>query len=639
MEIDLSNGETAESTTEIGLVLLENIKASRDKRGRLIATSFLKLPDKKRFPDYYATTAMPIALNIIEAKLTQRGFPNLTTLESNIRRMVDNAKSYNIRSSDIFADAERIRKMTTDFMKKKNPAYNNKDYHAFPTPLPGEIEENAEDLDAEGDPDEMETDLNTHTGSNNEAAMGADKPVVNSETNGAKHKTPTPLISQEARSIFENCTFQKAQDKILNMMIQLTDERGNLISQPFLNLPPKKLESYYAIIKHPVSLRSLQQQVRGVHGRGAAKGNTPYNSWQVFETATFFLEKIPEAKALVKEPPLPASEPTGARIRLKVSTKTPEPPPKKIMLRVGGAQSTKIANLRHIATAPNVSGGESSSQADTTPRNGHPPSIGKPGSALNGISSLPAHKAAVSPTSSTKPKDPSPQRNRSVSISSTAQSWTAHKSEDVVLPALSVNPISKSRRPSYGSYQTTQNSRPDAFSMPPPIMMPRPLGDMQTPMMHLTPPNNMSLDSKSRLPGRDALITNLSISSHAGLKVPNPFHLDIPPSATATQQSITITLPATHYYLQIRPTFVVDPNRHHRVFATCGIQRLNPMPLPNSPNKFLYEARLLPGVNRIEVEMIAGPVRGAAKSGVSQEVELERISVFANLRKAQIADK
>jgi hypothetical protein len=37
------------------------------------------------------------------------------------------------------------------------------------------------------------------------------------------------------------------------------------------------------------------------------------------------------------------------------------------------------------------------------------------------------------------------------------------------------------------------------------------------------------------------------------------------------------------------------------------------------------------GVNKIEVEMVAGPARGAQKAGGGQDVDIEKFTVFANL--------
>lgn len=67
---------------------------------------------------------------------------------------------------------------------------------------------------------------------------------------------------------------------------------------------------------------------------------------------------------------------------------------------------------------------------------------------------------------------------------------------------------------------------------------------------------------------------------------------------------------------------------------TLGLQRLSAIPQraeDNDPRRPLYEARVLPGVNRIEVEMVAGLARGNAKAGPGHEIELEKITVFVNV--------
>ena len=51
----------------------------------------------------------------------------------------------------------------------------------------------------------------------------------------------------------------------------------------------------------------------------------------------------------------------------------------------------------------------------------------------------------------------------------------------------------------------------------------------------------------------------------------------------------------------------------------------------NDPRRPLYDFRVMPGVNRIEVEVIAGPLRGAPKIGTGQDVELERVTMFVNV--------
>lgn len=133
------------------------------------------------------------------------------------------------------------------------------------------------------------------------------------------------------------------------------------------------------------------------------------------------------------------------------------------------------------------------------------------------------------------------------------------------------------------------------------------------------------------------MITNLSLATHPGLNISRHFRMDLPPSHTMTQQSITVNLPSTHYYLQIKPTIAPSLlERQYKLFVTSG-NRLHAMPtIPGhavDQRHPLFEARLLPGVNRIEIELIAALPKGD-KLVNGQDFDLEKITVFANLMKS-----
>lgn len=77
--------------------------------------------------------------------------------------------------------------------------------------------------------------------------------------------------------------------------------------------------------------------------------------------------------------------------------------------------------------------------------------------------------------------------------------------------------------------------------------------------------------------------------------------------------------------------------RPSKLFVSVGMQRLNAVPQrveDSDARRPLYETRVLPGVNRIEVEMIAGPPRGTLKVGQGQDIELEKITIFVNVAKS-----
>ena len=67
--------------------------------------------------------------------------------------------------------------------------------------------------------------------------------------------------------------------------------RDQAIFAPFIHLPPRTLVDYYKIIRHPVSLKSVQKLVRGIKGREPPTGSTFLKSWHAFEEEVGYIWK------------------------------------------------------------------------------------------------------------------------------------------------------------------------------------------------------------------------------------------------------------------------------------------------------------------------------------------------------------
>ena len=124
--------------------------------GRPIDVHFMTLPSKvstsshipvriadqsfayDEVPDYYEFTKMPLALDMIEERLNNGEYTSLAQVESDCKRLVNNAKAYNDKKSIIYEDAEQLRKTASNWMVKHNPAYRDGNYVAVATPIPGE---------------------------------------------------------------------------------------------------------------------------------------------------------------------------------------------------------------------------------------------------------------------------------------------------------------------------------------------------------------------------------------------------------------------------------------------------------------------------------------------------------------------
>ena len=164
---------------------------------------------------------MPISIETIEAKLNRKDYPTLTTLESDVKRMVQNAKQYNESKSDVFLDAERIRKATFNWMSKMNPAYKGGGYAAFPTPIPAELEKKPK-----------LTLTNGSAKGKVEDKGSSGKPLADPTPRGQTSSSPPAIVVENGSAEvandelmdFAGKDFQQAQEQIIAECIAHTDE-------------------------------------------------------------------------------------------------------------------------------------------------------------------------------------------------------------------------------------------------------------------------------------------------------------------------------------------------------------------------------------------------------------------------------
>ncbi|KAJ6013260.1 hypothetical protein N7540_007851 [Penicillium herquei] len=438
----------------------------------------------------------------------------------------------------------------------------------------------------------------------------------------------------EPETEFEGDSMQTAQDKILTELFRLKDEDGEEVAYPFVGKPDRALyRDYYEIIQYPVSLRSIQKKVRGTDGRKKGTGMTAFPTWQSFaeevsylwrnareynedgsEIAAlagvmeeYFNQRLAEVRRIVPDPIQVDGHPELPRIKLKVGTKQSESGPQRLTLKMAGQTSepSKDNKTPSGVTVDNdslkrqeLTRTESMSQeADThhmTPR----------------TRSLRGQKIG-SPKSSTG------------TPSTTEQSHGATGVRDASGGIKSETPLTSSQRvdmhgPSHGPNGVSSDSAGGLF-----------LHDT-----HMQPPVEKSpIDSIWRRAGQDAtsaLIRNVQITTHYSLSLKDGFFLNIPPSSKLSQQTIAIPLPASHNLLTVKPTLILGTvQRQVKMIAHMGMQRLHPTGEASTP---AYDIQLHPGITRVDFEAIAGPARGAPKSGPpGSEVDYERVTIFFNL--------
>ena len=223
--------------------------------------------------------------------------------------MISNAKSFNVKTSQIYSDAEKVRKLVSNFMTERNPAYRNHNYQAVATPVPEGWQKRSEKVEStpkaeiEGDI-KAEESLSDSRSGRRSGRNPTQTPAAEEESRRAS-STPAIQDAEGAGEGFEGNTFQQAQDKIVTEMMNLTnkeyvyanllhitlslDPSHQLVSANFIHLPSRTLQDYYRLIKHPVSLKGLQKLVRGIKGHAPPLGTTLLKSWHAFEQEASYI--------------------------------------------------------------------------------------------------------------------------------------------------------------------------------------------------------------------------------------------------------------------------------------------------------------------------------------------------------------
>ncbi|KAI1809770.1 Bromodomain-containing protein [Poronia punctata] len=721
---DLSKGETNESTTAYGLSILESIRATTDKNGRAVSPFFETLPSRTENPEYYKQIRLPLSLGVIERKLKDKEYPHLSSLESDFKRLVSNAKETNDRGSTIFGDAERVRKAVSNLMVKHNPAYKSGNYQAVPTPLPPtpgpeeedepdekeEDDNNVEDNDdendgisstmdagadhvdeaeAEGEDEESDQDEEDEKAEDEEQEGGEEKDEDNDENEdnednenedkqengndnndddgpqprrrrasttrksetGASRDSATPArrsVQRQGKADhhyenvpFAGLSFQQAQEKVVEELIRHKEDSDEYpYFEPFLYLPPRTLKDYYEVIAEPLSLKKLQKQVLGRHGRGEATYISDFKGWSALEDQASLMWKnayhynedgseifsmaqeleemfhrlVKEAKEKVPEPPQP-------KIKLKLpNSGETSSHPKKITIHVGGKNSA--AGSPAPATAHS---GESETTRIETPV---PVQRSAYASAGGTLVNLGPRQNARSLSASVGPPSP-----RVLGVAAKAQ--TVAKTEDPVpTPSIARPQVTATTFKHF--VPVTANTQVVTPSGNAPTY---PLPQHQAPPPPPPPPRKSPTDILEATRYRpvpiresDALMPRLVVTSHPSVHVEHKLMTSFTASTTEYQKDVVLNVPATHFRVQLRPqvaAFLEAQQREWKLNVFHDTTRLYPTVF-HDKREPIFDATLRYGVNRVEVTLIAALPKGQkAPNGLT--MEMERFVVHFNV--------
>lgn len=217
--------------------LFSAVMTATSDDGRQLSAMFELLPSKSAYPDYYEIVSEPIDLKQIASRIQNQEYNTMGELEKDLLLMVRNARMYNAPGSQIYKDANTLRKIITtkkseiDIRKTQATKSSERIRAKRQNPFQPKWSAITASLKyGEGDEEESNFDENT----NDDTLNFSDTEEIESELN--------------------------PQWLLFNAIKDSPD------TEPFLRLPSKRIyPDYYQEIKHPISLSQIATKIKVIH--------------------------------------------------------------------------------------------------------------------------------------------------------------------------------------------------------------------------------------------------------------------------------------------------------------------------------------------------------------------------------------
>ncbi|KAG8931931.1 hypothetical protein FRC02_001953 [Tulasnella sp. 418] len=327
---------TEQEVSELGQRLWNTIKNAKDDNGRHMATDFLELPSKRKYPEYYKVIKRPISLEEIKTKLLSYEYKSLSSVKADFDLMFKNAKHFNEKNSGIWLDAQNLHNLVA------------REY----TILTGAS--NAHDNPSDDEDGDEYTD--------------------NAKSSKGKKARSNPLIT----------TIKTRLGKLLKKK----DPSGRSYSDAFIELPSKKEWAiYYEVIKKPISFDIIEKKLNRGHYdsvqafindvelmfSNAFEFNEEHSP--IWEDAKYLQDQFRELMADLITPATASNTAGGSvKIKLKVGAQSQAAETPSAQSKANRAASSTAPELKPQAIRPMPSSTTPSTSSKALPQLGAAPS-------------------------------------------------------------------------------------------------------------------------------------------------------------------------------------------------------------------------------------------------------------------------
>ncbi|XP_045385988.1 protein polybromo-1 isoform X16 [Lemur catta] len=266
----VTEGSSPGYLKEILEQLLEAIVVATNPSGRLISELFQKLPSKVQYPDYYAIIKEPIDLKTIAQRIQNGSYKSIHAMAKDIDLLAKNAKTYNEPGSQVFKDANSIKKIF--YMKKAEIEH----HEMAKSSLRMRTSSNLATARLTG-PSHSKGSLGEERNPsskyyrNKRAVQGGRLSAITmalqygseSEEDAALAAARYEEGESEAESITSFMDVSNPFYQLYDTVRSCRNNQGQLIAEPFFHLPSKKkYPDYYQQIKMPISLQQIRTKLK-----------------------------------------------------------------------------------------------------------------------------------------------------------------------------------------------------------------------------------------------------------------------------------------------------------------------------------------------------------------------------------------
>uniref|UniRef100_A0A4W3IBT0 Protein polybromo-1 n=1 Tax=Callorhinchus milii TaxID=7868 RepID=A0A4W3IBT0_CALMI len=238
--------------------LFEAVATYVDPAGRLVSELFHKLPSRVQYPDYFEIIKEPVDLKAVAQRIQNGLYKSVNLMARDIELLVRNAKTYNEPGSQVFKDANTIKKLFNQKRAELNLEPTKSSLRIRYSLLMEwfvscvcSMAENAKNRrSAQGDRLSAIT-MALQYGSESE------------EEGGFAGVSRYEEGDSEGESIGSSVDVSSPIYQLFDTVRSYRNSQGQLLAQPFFRLPSKKhYPDYYQQIKQPVCLMLIKQKLK-----------------------------------------------------------------------------------------------------------------------------------------------------------------------------------------------------------------------------------------------------------------------------------------------------------------------------------------------------------------------------------------